>query len=140
MDNCIDHGCVGTESGYARARMDGKCTTKHRKIYALAHNKSLADLEGLVVRHKCDNPRCINLEHLEIGTYKDNMADMHSRGRAVKLKGTGQPNSKLTQEQVGWVRANYKPRDSEYGCRATARTLGVYHHVVSRIISGVGYR
>jgi hypothetical protein len=38
--------------------------------------------KGLVVRHKYDNPACINPDHLEIGTTYDNVHDMIDRGRA----------------------------------------------------------
>lgn len=37
--------------------------------------------DGLVVRHKCDNPRCVNPSHLEVGTQKDNSMDTSRRGR-----------------------------------------------------------
>jgi len=37
--------------------------------------------EGMVVRHKCDNPECTNPDHLEIGTHADNMADIVNRRR-----------------------------------------------------------
>lgn len=36
---------------------------------------------GLMVRHKCDNPRCINIKHLLLGTQTDNVADREERGR-----------------------------------------------------------
>lgn len=36
---------------------------------------------GMVVRHKCDNPPCVNPEHLEVGTQADNAKDMSVRGR-----------------------------------------------------------
>lgn len=37
--------------------------------------------EGYVVMHSCDNPRCINPEHLSVGTLKDNTQDMMRKGR-----------------------------------------------------------
>jgi hypothetical protein len=34
-----------------------------------------------VVRHKCDRPGCVNIDHLETGTYSDNNQDAVRRGR-----------------------------------------------------------
>jgi len=40
---------------------------------------------GMVVRHSCDNPGCVNPDHLELGTQQENMDDMRRRGRARVL-------------------------------------------------------
>lgn len=52
----------------------------HRISWSLHNNKTAP--KHLVVRHKCDNPSCVNPEHLELGTTKDNIQDMIKRGRA----------------------------------------------------------
>lgn len=69
-------------SGYGQFRNDG---------HALAHRWSYDYFKGGlgssdVVRHVCDTPGCVNPDHLEKGTYRDNSEDMLKRKRAVKLK------------------------------------------------------
>lgn len=36
---------------------------------------------GMIVRHRCDNPRCGEPKHLEIGDHGDNLSDQYLRGR-----------------------------------------------------------
>lgn len=59
--------------------------------------------KGLLIRHKCDNPRCINPEHLETGTVVDNSRDMIERNRS--LKGSKNPKSKLNEREVRQIKA-----------------------------------
>lgn len=57
------------------------------------------DPSGWVVRHKCDNPPCVNPDHLLLGTYADNSRDALDRGRV--------PSQRiLTPDQVAQVRAD----------------------------------
>lgn len=56
--------------------------------------------EGYEVCHRCDNPACINPEHLFIGTRQDNVDDRKKKGRNVIKVGEEQPRSKLTKKDV----------------------------------------
>lgn len=86
--------CYNTD-GYPRAVFDQNNNGKvHRVVYEL-HNQ--CDVSGLVVRHKCDNPRCLNPEHLELGTNADNMKDRDTRLRHGA--------SKLTPNKVRCIRS-----------------------------------
>lgn len=100
----------------------------HRVVYAEANNTTLAAIKGRVVRHKCDNPSCVNPAHLEIGTAKDNMADMISRGRRVDHHGVANGNAKVTEEIVRQIRAERRLTLTEIGIKykiatATARQI-----------------
>ena len=88
-----DRGCwnwiksVNPMTGYGQlsAYENGKheLYTAHRTSY-LAHIGAIPD--GLCVLHKCDNRKCFNPDHLFLGTQKENMDDMDSKGRRVKGK------------------------------------------------------
>lgn len=135
---CIDHGRKGFGLGYATAWVEREgtrhTTTLHRKLYF----EAAGDWPD-VVRHKCDNPRCIKLEHLEGGTAVDNMRDMHDRGRAGDCRNFGASNGRtvLTPEQVQEIRDTYKKGCREYGCPALSRKFGVGTSQIWRIVKGV---
>jgi hypothetical protein len=64
--------------GYGVLRIDGKNFLAHRIAYQLANGPIPT---GLVIRHRCDNPSCVNPGHLVAGTHADNMQDAVDRGR-----------------------------------------------------------
>lgn len=69
-----------TRSGYGCFRRNGKTIPAHRVSYELFVGPIPP---GLEVRHICDNPPCVNPDHLSPGTHKENMEDMAARGRAA---------------------------------------------------------
>ena len=77
------------------------------------------------VLHKCDNPPCVNPNHLYLGTRLDNARDRTVRGRggSEKIHGELNYNARLTDEKVRTIRATYTGKHGEV--RALAREHGV---------------
>lgn len=96
MKDCIISHYSKDRDGYPQGYdfLTKKSTRHHRQVYK-EHYGEIP--KGLIVRHKCDNPGCINIEHLELGTQADNMQDKMQRGRA---------KTKLTDEQVLAIRSD----------------------------------
>lgn len=81
----------------------GKSPTKAYRLSYIIHNGCIGD--GLVVRHKCDNPNCVNPSHLETGTQKDNAEDMVKRGRQNKKSLLNlNHEKKLDQQQIDEIK------------------------------------
>lgn len=81
------------------SRTDGtrKTISAHRYSYQIY----IGDIEdGLFVCHKCDNPSCVNPEHLFLGTRQDNVNDRESKGRNNPPFGTSHHKAKLTETDV----------------------------------------
>ena len=75
----------------------------HRIAYELTYGKISKEAQVL---HKCDNPSCVNPTHLFIGTHQDNVNDKVNKGR--QMKGEQQPLSKLTNENVKYIKQSLK--------------------------------
>lgn len=67
-----------TAEGYGKIKVDGETQRAHRVSYEL-HKRRIG--AGKVIRHKCDNPSCVNPTHLVAGTQAQNVADIVRRGR-----------------------------------------------------------
>lgn len=83
MSDCIEHtGYVGS-NGYGQKKYRGRVVAAHRLAYALANSLDVFTMGGSVL-HSCDNPRCVNPEHLRLGTHTENMREMCTRRRNRK--------------------------------------------------------
>ncbi len=110
----VDSGCwewqaARDKNGYGIFG-DAAFTTKfaHRISWILHRGEIPA---GMGILHSCDNPRCVNPEHLFVGTQSDNMKDMGLKGRARStrhpeslLRGEEHPMAKLFGHQVLSIR------------------------------------
>ena len=102
MENCILWDRAKNKAGYGITWINNKWEYAHRAI--------IKARKGQVVLHTCDNPSCVNLEHLKLGTHKDNSQDMVSKNRQAYGEQAG--NSKLTLEQVREIRALFGVKSS----------------------------
>ena len=88
--------------------------------------------EGKNLLHSCNNPACVNTDHLRIGTHKQNMEDRKAAGNY--LQGSKHFNSKYTEELA---RSVYAAEGAEH---AVARRFGVPRDWVNRVRSGRGWK
>ncbi len=84
-NGCLEWTGCFYKSGYPQFWFEGKKQRGNRVIYKLLHGE--ID-KTKVVRHSCDNTKCINPDHLQIGTQKENMMDAKSRKRFAAQKKT----------------------------------------------------
>jgi DNA-binding MarR family transcriptional regulator len=144
--------------GYGQFRPGGLAPkrTAHRLAWEDANGRPIP--LGMCILHRCDNPGCVNPEHLFLGSYKDNAADMSAKGRRIvvtkrgreiwvpgrtqqrrlrrydrPLRGTEIGTSKLTAVAVRDLYQRYLRGEA---IRALARRLGLDHSTVQDIVRG----
>lgn len=125
------------KAGYGKFMISSKngMTTAHRVSWML-HRGPIPD--GMFVLHSCDNPPCVNPDHLFLGTHTDNMKDCMSKGR---FRGGTNPShgeshyaTKLTEESIKQIRRlrsdglSYPQIASRFGITDTsARNIVIRH-------------
>jgi hypothetical protein len=112
---------------YPIAWRDGKFVRLHRWLYEQCFGEIP---DGIYVRHKCDNPKCINLEHLELGTPKQNTLDKKRHG--TWQHGELHANHKLTWEIVRNIRNTYKLGNSTELCKKYGIDKSTVWKIVNR--------
>lgn len=119
--------------GYGKILVDGHLTPASRAAYMLTNGPIP---KGKVVRHKCDNPACVNPAHLELGTQRDNVRDMIERGRGNwrAPKGEERHNAILTEDDVRYIRSS-KERGVDL-----ARRFGVTPTSIAAIRNGRSWK
>lgn len=133
---------------YSKINKTGNCWVwmgcKDRQGYGLvtggfkAHRLMMKlngfSIDGQHVLHKCDNPSCVNPEHLFVGTNALNMADKVSKNRQHKPKGNINPKSKLTDNDVRYIRATYTGARGEKA--QFAKQFDIDRGQIGKILSG----
>jgi hypothetical protein len=107
-------------------------TMRAHRISWLLFNGPIPD--GLFICHKCDNKRCVNPDHLFLGTCKDNVVDHWNKGGHQNVFGEEHYNAKLTDIQV----EDIKDLCLCFGMKQhnVARIYDVGDNQISRIVRG----
>jgi len=154
--SCWDFTGALDRDGYPKIKIGGTRFSAHRVSYHL-HKGDIPD--GLLVCHRCDNPRCINPLHLFLGTVRDNTVDASVKGRlatgernglvaykrsvargdivpthTTALPGENNHQHKLTEADVLLIRKLHAQRVETYGKLAAKYgvTKGCIAHIVTR--------
>lgn len=120
-------------AGYGVMRDGQSNNLAHRIAWVLQHG---ALPKGMFVLHQCDNPGCVRVSHLFLGTIADNNADMDAKGRRRNgdRSGVKNGNAKLTDDIVKLIRAS-----NERGIDL-ARRYGVSQTIISAVRLGRTWR
>lgn len=112
--------------------------------FGLAHRYAWEQLRGVVpegqfVLHKCDNPPCVNPDHLYVGGRQDNQNDMANRGRSVW--GERSHYAKLTAKQVKLIRSLFvRTGEKKSNANELAEQFGIKHGQLLKIVNGQSWR
>jgi len=126
----------GKTRGNYGAFEDGQECRAHRVSWHM-HNGPVP--EGMHVLHRCDNPPCVNPEHLFLGTRSDNMRDAVAKGRfrGDQPSGEKHPRARLTWDQVREMRALYAEGWTQ---KALSEKYGVVYTQVGNIVRGESWK
>lgn len=135
-DACWPWLRCATAAGYGWVNIGGgKCVLAHRAMWQDIHGDIPS---GMVICHRCDNPKCINPAHLFLGTPRDNTQDMFAKGRRGYCghPGVTHPKAKLTEAVVLEIRDRAARRTGtmrgmgrEYGVSGTTIRLIVQRKI-----------
>ena len=104
----------GGDGQFFTSVIDGRTWYRAHRFSYEAHKGKIGD--GLVVMHSCDNPACVNPDHLSVGTQADNIRDRDSKGRGAL---TGPVRDRLSLAQVNSIKSsneNDRKLAEMFGC------------------------
>lgn len=121
---CLETTVCKDACGYGMVSSGGKTYRAHVVVWI---SKKGIKPVGLNVLHECDNPSCVNIDHLHLGTPADNAIEMVQRGRQ-----SGRYPQKLRAEDIATIHARRLKGESQ---GSIAKSFGVRSAAISRVLS-----
>lgn len=145
-NGCWEWTASRNNNGYGLFRPGGLAPKRlaHRLSW-VHHNGPLGD--GQYVLHKCDNPKCVNPDHLFVGSKKDNMQDCKAKGRNRYIRpnvppprhvGSDHPRAKMTEDDVAQFR--HRLSENQISLRGLARETGLNVKTLSNMRDRITWR
>lgn len=134
-DECWPWKAGKDRDGYGRFQLNDTWTASHRIAYFLRHKKlptQNTQGEKLLVCHTCDNPICVNPNHLFLGTHLDNVRDSIAKGRRADMKGVNNPGSCLSDHQIIRIR---ELAHNKIPYKEITRIFGICKATISQIVT-----
>ena len=129
LGKCWEWKAVRNFKGYGQFKANGSMRGAHKISWEMKNGPVPI---GLFVMHLCDNPACVNPQHLTTGTPDENVSDMMSKKRNVNPKGEKNGTAKLTNANADSVRKIYAEGNTSQ--RKLALLFGVHQKVISNVI------
>jgi len=124
--------------GYGRFAINGH-TPRLQRTHRVAWELTYGPIPtGQHILHRCDTPACVRPIHLFVGTHRDNMRDMLTKGRGNKQHGINCGTVRLTDDIVKAVRAAYA--EGGISQRALAKQYSVSQACIAAVVRRVSWR
>lgn len=132
-----DSGCLEWTAskvgpnGYGGFRLGGKLMGAHRAAWIIEYGEALTSEQHIL--HSCDNPLCVDIAHLRVGTRADNAADRVARKRVNVARGEAHHRTRFSDADVAYIRqmvADGVPRAD------IAAEIGSSYGYISDIVNG----
>lgn len=129
-DECVEWPFARCTDDYGEFSIFGL-----RRAHRVAYQLGVGDIpKGMHVLHRCDNPLCVNIRHLWLGTHAENMRDMRNKGRGglgtlkIDNRGSRHPKARINESDVLHIRTlisqgmSHKEIGSIYGLKRCSIT------------------